>query len=101
MKFRRIRDTGNVMHCRAIEVFPPSNIRPKSRNTNAQLYEMLVRRFGYRCMNPGCTTVPRYLTVDHILGKWPGKYKNRISNLQLLCLPCHREKDNIGKQGKD
>jgi 5-methylcytosine-specific restriction endonuclease McrA len=71
--------------------------RHRRRNgVNQGNFDRLVRLYGYHCNQ--CYKVPimSLLTVDHILGKWPGKYRNNISNLQLLCEPCHRFKDNIG-----
>lgn len=56
-------------------------------------YPYLVRTFGEKCANCGRTDVP--LDVDHKLKRGShAELKYELTNLQLLCRPCHNRKDN-------
>ena len=63
------------------------------RNTVA--YPYLIARYGEKCADCGAKEVQ--LDVDHILkrGSHP-ELKYELTNLQLLCRPCHDRKDNLG-----
>ena len=61
------------------------------KQPNQRLFTNVVRLRGYRCAN--CLRVTNYHTVDHIKKRTDGGTDD-ISNLQLLCLSCHRQKDN-------
>lgn len=64
----------------------------KNHHQALHYFNRVVRFYGFRCSN--CLHVKNYMTVDHIKRKADGG-TNDISNLQLLCLRCHREKDEI------
>lgn len=55
----------------------------------------MANRYGKMCQN--CYTTFQHLnqlTKDHIVPRWQGG-SNDIDNLQLLCLPCHIEKNRL------
>lgn len=64
------------------------NIRNKYRREGK--YNTLIRLHGFRCMK--CKRLTHFLTLDHIIPKAEGGTSD-ISNLQLLCLRCHKLKD--------
>lgn len=61
------------------------------KQANQRLFTDVVRLQGYRCAK--CLCVTKYHTVDHIIPRCKGG-TDEISNLQILCLDCHRIKDN-------
>jgi HNH endonuclease len=78
------------------ELYDIPELIPKTKHSgshNKGRFNTLVRQNGYRRMS--CKTVPHYLTVDHIRRKMPYTNPNIYYNLQLLCLTCHRTKDEI------
>ena len=64
----------------------------KNHHHSIRFFNRIVRLHGLRCA--ACGSVSHYLTKDHIKKKCDGG-SNDIQNLQLLCLECHRKKDNI------
>ena len=59
---------------------------------NARKLRRVVIRDGFRCKK--CRVIPIYPTTDHILPKIFGG-TSKDDNLQMLCLMCHREKDEL------
>lgn len=47
-----------------------------------------------------CYSTRDFLTLDHIIQLSAGG-SNDKANLQLLCMPCHREKDGISAKAKE
>lgn len=60
-------------------------------------FNRVARAHGYRCFR--CNVVNPFLSVDHITPKSKGGTYD-VSNLQLLCLADHRQKDNALKKVK-
>lgn len=52
----------------------------------------LIKRDGCICKRCHCKFPPDKLSIDHIIQRSRGG-SNSDHNLQLLCIPCHREKD--------
>gem|GEM_PF-3025911 len=76
------------------QIYDIPELIPKTKHSgshNKGRFNALVRQNGYRCQK--CNTVPVYLTVDHIRTRIPYTNPNIFYNLQLLCLYCHRNKD--------
>jgi 5-methylcytosine-specific restriction protein A len=80
--------TDRRIRCR-IDALPGKN-----RHHRLHFFNRVIRFYGFRCVN--CLRVKNYMTVDHIKRKADGG-TNDISNLRLLCLACHRLKDNAHK----
>lgn len=64
--------------------------RRKFNNKKPKLYQALIQRQRGKCKMCGATGK---LTIDHIIRLADGGSSKR-KNLQLLCEPCHRRKDN-------
>ncbi len=73
--------------------------KSKQRNSSRvrRLREILAEKHGKKCAYCGATDIG--LTLDHIWPKSEGGTWD-ISNLQLLCWPCHSKKDNAKKKRK-
>ena len=70
----------------------------KGHHHTLRFFNRVARLKGYRCNS--CLHVRNFHTADHIILRSKGG-TNDISNLQLLCLPCHKLKDNtVSSDGK-
>lgn len=57
----------------------------------------IIKRDGFGCKLCGCMEMKK-LTVDHIIpiaafGRKGSRKAIKLSNLQILCITCHKEKD--------
>lgn len=75
--------------------------RIKSANRRASLVgqlpidcmDVLMTKYGVRCMNPDCDGKDAILTIDHVKPISKGGL-NTMDNVQLLCYTCNRRKGN-------
>lgn len=55
--------------------------------------DILVKKYGERCMNPDCDGDDSILTIDHVIPVSRGG-SNTMDNVQILCYTCNRRKGN-------
>lgn len=64
-----------------------------TRERQGERKRELVRRYGAQCRECGRRLPAKELQVDHIQPRSLGG-GDELENTQLLCEPCHRDKDN-------
>jgi len=87
MGYTAERRTGFYL-CRRAAI--PATSRQKAPRDGQRRFERIARKYGYKCIQ--CHIVCPFLTIVHIIPKVHGGTHDD-SNLQLLCLSCHRIKN--------
>ena len=62
------------------------------------LKDLVFRKSHNKCSNPDCKTKSTQFEIDHIKPIANGGHPTKLSNLQLLCKPCHNVKSQSEKE---